>query len=372
MSAQGASADWDPLTPLTGDRIKIRASDGAPLFHSPDPASTGARQCLASTESRCLPSRETSTGALSSLGWALCPGWPARTGAARVHRGLGTATRPLFVRSSRAPSRPRALSRLLQPMFPRARPRTTSNIPNDRKPSLGRLPRIESRLSMGASRQSCSRSGTEKHRSSALPTGIALHGDFAPTSTASGTSCREDRSSPCPERRGRTAEPPARRTLARSAQRQGRAAPHLREEARRSPTRGAFHRQAIRIADGSRSDHLENQAAPHGSAFFTVDRPGRGTLARALTARPRDDGKRLHALLSVDRSAPDDFCVRVEVRSQMCRRTSDTQHAWIGTLAQTKKSVGGKKVVHRLIHSGGPNCRTLRGSHERGVVCDFP
>lgn len=95
---------------------------------------------LASTESRCLPSWETCTGALSDLGLALSPGWPARRGAARVHRGLLTATRPLFVRSSRAPSRPRALSRLLQTMLPRARPRTTSNIPNDRKPSLGRLP----------------------------------------------------------------------------------------------------------------------------------------------------------------------------------------------------------------------------------------
>lgn len=34
----------------------------------------------------------------------------------------------------------------------------------------------------------------------------------------------------------------------------------------------------------------------------------------------------------------------------MCRRTSDTQHAWIGTLAQTKKSEGSKKVVHKVIH----------------------
>jgi hypothetical protein len=85
----------------------------------------------ASTESRCLPSWETAAGTLSSLGVVCCPGWPARAGTARVHRGLVTATRPLFVRSSRAPSRPRALSRLLQPMFPRARRRTSSNIPND-------------------------------------------------------------------------------------------------------------------------------------------------------------------------------------------------------------------------------------------------
>lgn len=229
---------------------------------------------LASTESRCLPSWETCTGALSDLGLALSPGWPARRGAARVHRGLLTSTRPLFVRSSRAPSRPRALSRLLQTMLPRARPRTTSNIPNDRKPSLGRLPFLSRVASRWDNRQSCSRSGAEEHRTSALSIEIALSGDFAPTSIASGTSCREDRSSPCPERRGRTAEPPAQRTLARSAQRQGRAAPHLREEARRSPTRGAFHHQALRIADGPRGDRLASQTAPHHSAFFTVDRPG--------------------------------------------------------------------------------------------------
>jgi hypothetical protein len=121
--------DKDPRF-LTARLCSIRLTP-LPLEHVNAPTST---------ESRCLPSRETCTGALSSLGLALCPGWPARTGAARVHRGLVTSTRPLFVRFSRAPSRPRALSRLLQPMFPRARPRTPSNIPNDRKPSLGRLP----------------------------------------------------------------------------------------------------------------------------------------------------------------------------------------------------------------------------------------
>jgi len=108
---------------------------------------------------------------------------------------------------------------------------------------------VESRLSTG-NRQSFSRTGAEVHRTSALPTGIAPGRDFAPTPIASGTSCREDRSSPCPERRGRGTEPPAQRTLARCASREGRATPHLREEARRSPTRGAFHRQAARIASG--------------------------------------------------------------------------------------------------------------------------
>jgi hypothetical protein len=37
---------------------------------------------------------------------------------------------------------------------------------------------------------------------------------------------------------------------------------------------------------------------------------------RALAARSLDKEERRTALLSRDRSAPDDFCVRVEVRSQ--------------------------------------------------------
>jgi hypothetical protein len=82
-----------------------------------------------------------------------------------------------------------------------------------------------------------------EHRASALPTGIAPGRDFAPTPIASGTSCREDRSSPCPERRGKQEEPPAQRTFARHTLRQGRAAPRLREERGRSPTRGAFYRE---------------------------------------------------------------------------------------------------------------------------------
>jgi len=82
-----------------------------------------------------------------------------------------------------------------------------------------------------------------EHRTSALPSGIALAGDFAPTRMAPGTSCRVNHESPCPERRGKPVEPPAQRTFARHTLRQGRAAPRLREEGGRSPTRGAFRRE---------------------------------------------------------------------------------------------------------------------------------
>lgn len=59
--------------------------------------------------------------------------------------------------------------------------------------------------------------------------------------------------SPCPERRGERGTPPSPGAkagrccaLARRRQREGRATPHLREEARCSPTRGTFHLEAVR------------------------------------------------------------------------------------------------------------------------------
>jgi hypothetical protein len=83
-----------------------------------------------------------------------------------------------------------------------------------------------------------------EHRTSALPSEIAPTGDFAPTRMAPGTSCRVNLSFPCPERRGKRGEPPGQRTFARHTLRQGRAAPRLREEGGRSPTRGAFCRES--------------------------------------------------------------------------------------------------------------------------------
>jgi len=51
---------------------------------------------------------------LSDAHQARCHRWPAGAAAARVHRRSKTSTRPLFVRYSRAPSRPRAPLRFLQ------------------------------------------------------------------------------------------------------------------------------------------------------------------------------------------------------------------------------------------------------------------
>jgi len=106
---------------------------------------------------------------------------------------------------------------------------------------------IDRCLSIDGDRRGYARSGAEDHRASALPPGIAPERDFAPTPIASDTSCRGHCPSPCQEfdEGGRT-KPPAPLTLARHERREGRATPDFREEIRRSPTRGAFHRKAVR------------------------------------------------------------------------------------------------------------------------------
>lgn len=48
-----------------------------------------------------------------------------------------------------------------------------------------------------------------EHRVSTFPITIARNGDLAPTPIASGTSCRKQRSLPCPERRGEKTLPPS-------------------------------------------------------------------------------------------------------------------------------------------------------------------
>jgi len=87
--------------------------------------------------------------------------WPAGAGAARVHRRSKTSTRPLFVRSSRAPSRPRAPVRLLQMHVSASTTTDHSNIPNHRKVIGTTAGSTESCLSIEASRRRYAGSGAE-------------------------------------------------------------------------------------------------------------------------------------------------------------------------------------------------------------------
>lgn len=230
-----------------------------------------------SSRSRCLPSWETAAGALSSSGVGRCRRWPAEAAAARVHRGSREPRLDPCSYAIRVRLQGRVRSHdFCKCMFPRARPRTTSNIPNDRNPSLGRLPDRSKVAFRPGNRRSFTGTGIEQHRCSTLPTETAPGRDFAPTLIAPGTSCREDRSSPCPERRGRRAEPPAQHTLARCAPREGRAALNLREEAERSPTRGAFGRQAVRDANGRDCRGPASRTASTTAPFSPSTEPGEG------------------------------------------------------------------------------------------------
>jgi len=91
---------------------------------------------------------------------------------------------------------------------------------------------------------------------------------------------------PAWRRRGRLTMPPARRTLARHARREGRATPDLREEIRRSPTRGAFRRKAVR-GRGGRSIGV-SQGRADGPAPFSPP----GDRARDARAGPESSAGR--------------------------------------------------------------------------------
>jgi hypothetical protein len=67
-----------------------------------------------SPRSRRLPSHGLRSGALARAVSARCPGWPAGTVAARVHRCAKTPARPPLAPLSRCESRPRAPLRILQ------------------------------------------------------------------------------------------------------------------------------------------------------------------------------------------------------------------------------------------------------------------
>jgi hypothetical protein len=137
---------------------------------------------------RCLPPGKTMPEALSSTDWSA---------AAAGRRGQSphvfidvrrTSTRPLFTRSSRAPSRPHALPRLLQAVILASTTVDPTNTPNGRGRPLGRLPgRTIGCPTIQGNRRGRSGSGAEKDSEfSALPAVIAHSGDFAPTPTAPG------------------------------------------------------------------------------------------------------------------------------------------------------------------------------------------
>ena len=80
--------------------------------------------------SRCLPPNKAARAPFRGSARCCCRRWPALAAAARVHRRSKTSTRPLPVRCSRTPSRPRALLRFLQVDVSTSTTVDPSNIPH--------------------------------------------------------------------------------------------------------------------------------------------------------------------------------------------------------------------------------------------------
>ena len=268
---------WRPLA-ATGD------AQSAPM-PSRGPMSAGARQCDRPLRTRGAFHRSRPRGRLFRARSERRSRWPAGRPphvftAVRKQR-LDPCSLALRLRFR---GRVRS-SDFCKWMLPRARPRTfrTSRPLGGAVGTAVRLVPGVSSWNRGQPPKTRRVRGRE-YRISAFPSGIAPARDLAPTPIASGTSCREQRPLPCPERRGERTLPPPPHTTAGRARRKGRATPDLREESRRSPTRGAFHRRATRAAGGERDALRTGRFAPRGQRLFHHPEN------RARDARAESDG----------------------------------------------------------------------------------
>jgi len=194
-------------------------------------------------------------------------------------------------------------------MSPRARLWTarTSRPPNLRS---GRLPLFNRVSSIEGNHRMGSRSGAEENRSSALPAAIARHGDFAPTSTVSGASCRGH---PSLALSGVTWGREGYRHRVACLQGARATGPCDAELPRRNqaftnprhlPSRGRSRRNEGFLSPGK----------PSGSAPtpFSLPKSTRGGRPHGHWQLGQiGSGDRRTSLSSFDRSAPCDFCVRV-------------------------------------------------------------
>jgi len=126
LSADGGSADSNPLTPLVGRLKRDALTPQLPAVPAPLPSSSTSNAAGLARSSRCLLPEKTIANALASTRVERCPplasGGSHRTFSSRFMR---TLTRPLFARfHERLPGRMRFYD-FCKCMFPRARLRTT-------------------------------------------------------------------------------------------------------------------------------------------------------------------------------------------------------------------------------------------------------
>jgi hypothetical protein len=199
--------------------------------------------------------------------------------AARLHRCSRTSARPLVCPFSRANGRPRAPLWLLQMYVP-----TSTTVGRSSTPAAvsrsGRLPCFDRVASIEGNHRMSQRPGAEDNRSSTLPVAIARRGDFAPTSTCSGASCRGRPSLALSGVTRGESETAIAARACKARERQGRATPSFREETRRSPTRGAFHPKVVRERTKAFC-RPANQPAVDADAFFTAEGAARGDARAA-------------------------------------------------------------------------------------------
>jgi hypothetical protein len=246
----GGPVDRDPLTPLRGGQ------DGSQSGPEPSRVSTlrpGHVNAPIFASSRCLPSKKTNACPLAKARAERCARWPAGADAARLHRCSRTPTRPLSACCSQASSRPRALPRLLQVDVSTSTNADHSNTPitgeggwGDCRDQTGGCPSIRD------NHRKCSGSGVENTEPRRSPLRLLAMRTLPQPRSRRAPLVAGIPQNPCRERRGVWEMPPSPRALARRAWREGRAAPDFREETRRSPTRGAFHRAAARGASWAR------------------------------------------------------------------------------------------------------------------------
>jgi hypothetical protein len=173
-------------------------------------------------------------------------------------------------------SRPRALLRLLQTNVSTSTTVDRSNTPTTES-AVGATALVQPGLPGRGQPPNGLEVRGRGNRSSALPAAIARHGDFAPTSTVSGASCRGHPSLALSGVTWGGRDTAIASRACRARERQGRATPSFREEARRSPTRGTFHHEVVREGTKARAARqAERQCA---DAFFT-DKNTRGGRPR--------------------------------------------------------------------------------------------
>lgn len=145
-------------------------------------------------------------------------------------------------------------------LFPRARPRT-ARAPRPPNLRAGRLPWSDRVASIEGNHRIWLEVRGRGDRSSTFPAAIARHGDFAPTSTVSGASCRGHRPLALSGVTRAEGDAAIASRACKARERQGRATPGFREEARRSPTRGTFHHWAVRERTEAQAVQTSCQAA---------------------------------------------------------------------------------------------------------------